>query len=50
MDCAQSRPQLGRQTAKDNANVLLADVMDSVSSRGRDGEFDAVKHVETQAG
>lgn len=49
MDRAKPSPQLAWQTGKDNAHVLVADVMDSVSTRGRNCELDAMKHVGTEA-
>jgi hypothetical protein len=50
MHRAKSRPQLRRQTAKDNTHILLADVMDSVSTGDRYSELNAMKHFGTQAG
>jgi hypothetical protein len=46
MDRAKPGPQLQGQSAKDNADVLRADMMDANSGGGGDSEFDAIKHLQ----
>jgi hypothetical protein len=40
-DSAKAAPQIERQATEDYAHVLLGDVVDAVSARLRQSEFDA---------
>jgi hypothetical protein len=44
VDGAKPTVQIERQTAKDDAHVFLADMVDTVSAGGRHCEFDVSKH------